>query len=326
MTINKTNLNYFRILCCIGVLIYHVMDDILNCGWTVKAIYFSASYCVPGFFLLSGFLLANKKEYTLKYTITKSIKIMLKLLGWITFFSVLSYFYNGKFYNIFYEFYLSAFSTGILPVGWFLFTYCALIFLAYPIFKLLNKNKAYIYALFLLVILLSSLLGLNIGLKYFKFKTQSTWVGLYFTYFCIGICINYTISKFAIHKQKIFRLFCYISFALFSTIYAYQIFNSVNFFFPDHYYGKFYYTGWLISLFYLVAFSDYDLIPKKYIDILSKNTLVVYLAHLPILLFITNIRPITSLFEGLFIILIIFILTNIISELCKRLPLLNKLL
>ena len=142
---NSIAIDYFRILCCIGVLVYHTFDDILDCGALAKIIYFSASYCIPGFFLLSGFLLAYKKEITLRYIINKSINLMLKLIGWISIFILFYYLSDGNLHNIFEEFYLSAFSSGILPVGWFMFSYCAILLLSYPLFNLLNKNNAYIY-------------------------------------------------------------------------------------------------------------------------------------------------------------------------------------
>lgn len=53
----------FRIFCCIGVLVYHVFDDLLYLQNPVSdTIYYMAAYCVPGFFLLSGFLLSQKQS------------------------------------------------------------------------------------------------------------------------------------------------------------------------------------------------------------------------------------------------------------------------
>lgn len=42
-------IDIFRILCCIGVLIYHTFDDILGVNGAC-IFYYGASFCVPGFF------------------------------------------------------------------------------------------------------------------------------------------------------------------------------------------------------------------------------------------------------------------------------------
>ena len=62
-----SGLDIFRILCCIGVLNYHVVDDVIiilqSAGGAGESIggklayllYYASSFCVPGFFLLAGY-------------------------------------------------------------------------------------------------------------------------------------------------------------------------------------------------------------------------------------------------------------------------------
>lgn len=60
-------LDIFRIGCCLGVIIYHVVDDIFlyqGTGWGIASVfYFGAAYCIPGFFLLSGYLIGKKIRF-----------------------------------------------------------------------------------------------------------------------------------------------------------------------------------------------------------------------------------------------------------------------
>lgn len=56
------SVDIFRILCCIGVLTYHVMDDVLGKEGALP-IYFGASFCIPGFFAIAGYLIAYSDLY-----------------------------------------------------------------------------------------------------------------------------------------------------------------------------------------------------------------------------------------------------------------------
>lgn len=63
-------LDIFRIMCCLGVLDYHIVGAYLNgtnvcSGGGGQALYFLAAFCVPGFFLLSGYLLGQKMNWIL---------------------------------------------------------------------------------------------------------------------------------------------------------------------------------------------------------------------------------------------------------------------
>ena len=79
----RSGLNIFRILCCVGVLNYHVMQYIRTIPMA-KFIYFGSSYCICGFFMLSGYLLAQKGIIDIEYYEAKIKCVMGKLLGWVS--------------------------------------------------------------------------------------------------------------------------------------------------------------------------------------------------------------------------------------------------
>lgn len=54
----NSEINLFGIFCCIGVLDYHILDDVLEYGMSAKAIYFAASFCV----FFDGRILTGKKR------------------------------------------------------------------------------------------------------------------------------------------------------------------------------------------------------------------------------------------------------------------------
>ncbi len=187
----KWGLDLFRILCCIGVLIYHIADDNLDNKWT-KLLYFSAGFCIPGFFLLSGYLIGIKENLTKEYCEKKIQQNIKKLTGYIIFWTILYFIWYGQYYNFIDEIEKSALSDGILPVGWFLFTWFLLLIFSYP-FHYMMKN--YFKVFFLSVILMMFLLNLEIknemnGVYFIERKVQVLWLHIYMPYFILGMCIG----------------------------------------------------------------------------------------------------------------------------------------
>ncbi len=96
MSKRNYGLDIYRILCCIGVLTYHIMDDVLGQSVWAKTLYFAASYCVPGFFLLSGFLLGMREKVTMEYCESKAYGIIKKLFAWIVFWVAVYFIKTGE--------------------------------------------------------------------------------------------------------------------------------------------------------------------------------------------------------------------------------------
>lgn len=319
-------LDMFRILCCIGVLIYHIMDDVLGKpgGGGSKAIYFAASFCVPGFFLLSGYLLGIKRELSIEYIEVKVCQIIKKLFGWIIFWSVVHYLRTEEIYNLWDNMTAGISGRGILPVAWFLFTYCFLMVLGYPLWHLMKKYKHMFCILSMTWIVL---LAFGIGKITVDTRTQSLWLHLYVGYFCLGMALSEIIKWFTcILNTKI----CICAVTILGiwglSVHAYTVKNAVIYLAPHSYYGKWFYSLWLISMFWICSMIQ---IKKEKIQsvlkMLSDNTFVVYLGHLPILLYITNINPLETTTMALIFILSFFAGLEILAELLKRLPLLRKL-
>ena len=65
----------FRIMCCLGVLTYHTMQYAPSVffGGVATLMYYGASFCVPGFFLLSGYLLGRRQTMSREYIEQKLI-------------------------------------------------------------------------------------------------------------------------------------------------------------------------------------------------------------------------------------------------------------
>ena len=286
----KTNrsisLDIFRILCCFGVLSYHIMSGALSNRFGM-ALYYGAAYCIPGFFMLSGFLIAQKNFVTVEYCENKIKDTLQKFFGWCTFWTCFFFFFRGTIYNPFHEFFSAMQSGGIMPVGWFLFTYCILIFFSPYLKKWLEKS-------FLSFTVCVCILLLLLALRKFDFLTnkitQSRWLHLYLTYFMLGMALKKVLAFKFFDTKKYIAVLPVIFFLLSGLYYAHKVILTGRSRMPHQYYGSWYYTIWLVCLFMIVFHIKLtsEHILKKSIRLISRNTFSIYMAHLPILRLISE--------------------------------------
>lgn len=317
-------IDVFRILCCIGVLCYHIMDDVLNSGGVLaKGIYFAASFGVPGFFLMAGYLLGGKDRLDMDYCENKVCYLMKKLFAWVALWSIVHYMRTGAMYDLWENFMSGVSSGGILPVAWFLFTYCFLIILGYPFFR---ASKKYPRCFLGIAVIWMSALAMGAGGKLVNTKTQSLWLHLYGGYFCLGCTLHELKKVLGRIRVKIQVMAAGIIHIGCLCIYAIEVKYATQYMAPHRYYGKWFYSGWMIALFWLVLQIRTD--NKKLQDILSRvasNTFVVYLGHLPALVFVTSIYPIKMTWIAVGFIFTFFVGFEVLAELFRKIPLLRKL-
>ncbi len=319
-------LDLYRILCCLGVLTYHVMDDVLGIGEGIaKTLYFGASYCVPGFFLLSGFLLGSKNEVSIQYIENKIFGTVKKLFGWVIFWIIIHYIRTAELLDLWTNFTQSIVASGVEPVAWFLFTYCVLMLLGYPLHFLLKKSEL-IFSIVTFAWMI--MLGMGVCRIVVSTRPQSLWLHLYIGYFCTGMALSWlTEKKESIEKYRKYLLCLFaLIFIVFSYWYALKVRTSQDYMAPHNYYGKIYYTVWLISLFaftYLIRSGKGKF--TALIKYLSDNTFTVYLGHLPVLLFVTALYPLQSTGMAVLYICLLFIGLELTSYLFRKLPILRKI-
>lgn len=251
---NKRNygLDIYRILCCIGVLTYHVMDDVLGkTGGGSGALYFAASFCVPGFFLLSGYLLGMRGSLCIEYCESKVTDIMKKLFFWIVFWVAIHFMRTGEMYDLWSNVTAGAMSAGILPVAWYLFTYCLIMLLGYPLWHLMKK---YPYLFVSLSLMWGILLAFDFGREFLSSKPQSLWLHLYIGYFCIGMSLHIVLGRLRELLKLKGSIILSIALCVVATIiYAFKVKTEKVPLFPHNYYGRWFYSIWLISLFWICS-------------------------------------------------------------------------
>lgn len=317
-----SGLDIYRILCCIGVLGYHVLDDVLMLGGAVR-LYYACSFCVPGFFLLSGYLLGSRSDLSVDYSEKKVITILGKLFGWVIFWSIIHLARTGELYDIWTNTSQTIVAAGIEPVAWFICTYCILMIIAPTFYYCMKKWPKCYYGISILWIII-------LATGKFDFirntRPQSLWLHLYLGYFAIGMTCADVYKRFGDLKKRIILSVSGAIAIITTLVYYKEVFINMNGLAPHQNYGTWYYSLWLISWFVLVL--NINISNEKVKNVLrkiSRNTFSVYLGHLPILLYITAIRPLESLSVAFACIAALFITTLVMAEVFGRLPLLRKI-
>ena len=321
MSARNPGLDLLRVLCCVGVLFYHVLDALLA-DPAAAFLYYAASFCVPGFFLLSGYLIGAKPQLTFAYCERKIVSTLQKLLLWHIVWGIVTLIYSGSVYDLWGNFLQGIVSAGVLPVSWFLFTYCALLIFAFPLHALLQRSLPWFAGL---VVAWLAVLACGFGSTLHDTQTQSLWLHLYGGYFAMGMLLA---RLFPLIDRRLPSncqiLLSLVLFLFFSFCYFLQAKSQSRL--PDAFYGRWYYTGWLFSLVWLLLKLPLSFAPlQNALQALAKNTFAVYLGHLPLLLYWEQISPLHSLPTALGVIALLFCFWQLSAEIFKRLPVLRLL-
>ena len=327
--LNISNLKWggvdlLKILACIGVLAYHVLDDTFafQNGQTVaRILYFAASYCVPMFFTVSGYTY-GRSSFSMEYIEQKVLGILKKLFGWIIFWCVIYAFVYHEEHNPYIELIDGSFSGGVLPVSWFIFTLCLCWLFGWIFFNLRQKSSKIFYAvalLFLILMLIKRSHLISVDIPFYDTGTQATWFLLYLTFFLTGIVLR-DIQYIIIREKWVYKIGIVTATIIMTAVYVKM--SSISGLSPADYYGHWVYMIWFILLF----ITAMNVCPyKNWLHTLSKGTFSVYMWHLPVLLYITRYIPVTDAKRGLLMILLLFISGQAVYFLFRNYPLLRKM-
>ena len=320
----KYGIEIFKIFCCIGVLAYHVLGVLLP-NKDAQFWYFTAAFCVNGFFMISGYLLAEKDDINVEYIESKVKAIMSKLFFWILFWVVVQYIVKGEFLSIWENLGLSAVSSGILPTGWYLFAYCLIMIIAYPIFKFYKKHPI-LFIIFTIFYLIA--LNYDFGKSVYTSKIQVLWIHIYVAYFALGMVLNYLSKKIDVKilKNCIHIIASILLVAISYYFYINKTLEPEIMLPPDYYYTKWEYMILIISLFWLmIQINIKNKLVQKIVLGLSKNTFTVYLGQHPLNIYILEYFTIDTLGAAFIWLAFDFGFWQLISILFKKMPILRRL-
>lgn len=321
MVERKIGPDIFRILCCFGVIVYHTFDDILlfiPYDFTITIfVYFLASYCVTGFFILSGYLYGKKKTASFCYSANKILYTTTKYSFWLIVVRLFYSLFSANTLPVITDFWAGFMAGGTLPVAWFLFTYMVIMLFA-PLLHILMKKNILIFSLATSVLFLITAFPNQINMLN---KAQQFWFPLYTAYFMAGMLIsNIPFNKISLKHRLLLASVCLFSFVFYlCKVYCYKYLIPPNF-----HYNRFYYIVWVISLFILICSIDFNWpILTDLVRILAKSTFTVYMLHLPILLMFTAYYPLHGIIFTAIVTVSLFLICERIGIMLYKIPILK---
>lgn len=309
-----------KCLCCLGVITYHVADDVVCLGKFnfSSVLYYSASFCITMFFVVNGYLIFKKEERTCLYIEEKIKKLVKIIFTW----SALMLLIENKYTEIslYSSFIANLKGNGNMPVFWFLGTLIIIYIVFIPILNKLYKTEFFLeIILFIVVFMWMDHYNKSINLP------QFLWIHIYLPYFCIGILF----ARWKNRLLKINKKIIFIMTIIYSIFYmSYILYKNytVSFSLPANNYSSPFFTIWIIMLF--LSFLNVDIKNEKISKIVvffESNNMGIYAIHLPILIAFTKHYPITNSFQVTVIIVGLFILSATISNILKQIPVLRYL-
>lgn len=318
----------FKTLCCLGVLIYHVAQYNLQ-NPVSYTLYFLASYSVPGFFLINGYLLFGHMHVSIQYLEEKTKNLFLVSALWCFFLVIIQFLITGTLVNPMDTLINSLFlGKGVAPVMWFLGTLLIIqILFAYPLYRLFQKNQKLFAILVMFSLFIVSTLktwgsfGADLAWLYPR-GGQTFWLFLYAPIYAAGGLMRLIVSKIKTLPQKSALLWAA---ALFSgaifVIFSSKSSTTYTTVLPSNYYGTPPHLLWLILL-ATACLSTKINTPsvEKAVQFAGRNLFTVYMLHLPILTSIYAAFLPRNSIEVCLLIIIVFFVCILAGELFKKLP------
>lgn len=266
-------LNYIKIIAIIFVLIYH--------SETTNDIYSSAflSMCCPLFFVVNGYLML-RKEHTLNYLLRNNMKIFLLILFWGGICTcTYSYLQNEPFHWMSIFQHIKKLDQRYSDHLWFFCTLFILNFLNIFIYKYINTNgnKSFLL-LFLTICTLPVFRQI-----YPLLMPLGGWQSYSLLYYVAGF---YLLSNTTfLYKIKIGYILAVFLIA-FTLQLGYNIFQINKHGFSPWFLVFYMYNSpaiVLMTLSFSALLSKLQLPYNKILDIIARNTLGIYVIHVPLL-------------------------------------------
>ena len=298
---------------------------------------------VPIFVLINGFLLMNK-EINFKKHLFKMLKILFLIIFW----SMLSYILISlvnknhiTFSNIINNTLLLNIRNPYNGPLWFLQNLLMLYFI-YPVINhLFQNNKKIYYYLFFVVTFFTFVGGLLLSIEnlhIFKLIINiNTFIksinpisnGVFIFYFMLGGVIFDRLYMFDKKKNRIVIMIIGLAFYIFSILFTSYIFKFKNIDFTNNYiYGRITLAFIICGIFALLyTYKSTNRFYNIFIKSVGENTLGIFVMHLPIMMLLKKISILNlqKLSSRIFLFLLVFIVSYLLTILIKKIPVVKKI-
>lgn len=318
-----TEVDYFRAIACIAVIVVHVTSAYLvldTTGNLMKMVLLfinrGSSYVVPAFVFISGLVLAynyHNKVFTYPSFIKKRLKyLLIPYFFWSGFYYLLYVFCNS--YPVSVEFFVKKLLLGDMSYHLYFVLIILQFYLLFGLFNRLFKKFSAHYLLVVMVVI-------NIFfMKYVRFWGIDRFFMQYLSFFALGFyfCKNYQAIKEKVSKYKYVLAIGYILMTVLVAQQFYQHIILMNPYdvFQDNLFWSIFSIVAILFYYYLALFierSNFSRL-KDILKKISNGSYYIYLSHPFMLMIAVRIFNYTYIPSTLinFLLALLFILGTIL--------------
>ena len=325
------SLDVLKILACFSVVILHVFGrdpNILN-----SVFYYIATFAIPIFFMVNGYLLINKKDITYNYVLKKILKILLIVIFWNIILSIGVIVIKHEWRNPIIETAKNLLQKGTFSHFWF-FGSLIIIYLFLPkLHKIVNKKKKiyqrtllFLFIFCIIIDIINIILGIQ-GKGIFTVNVIQTfrlWTWLF--YFLLGGYIGKYKTEIGNNKNIKFKLITIFA-TFFVIVYQYFIGNYVF----KNYHAEYFYDNIFIIIYVLLVWygvyskSAYQKYESK-IEKINKCIMGIYILHPLVIKLISKYYNYGNCLINIVMFSIIIVICMIISIIIDKIPKLKEII
>lgn len=327
MSDKKVGIELLKIISLCGVIALHTQRSYILGVLYNPILYYLSRFCMPVFFMINGYLILSKQDFTRSYYLRKIKNIFRILLIWSTIAFFYSYFLcHNSLLQSAVNFANCLIGRYIVPF-WFFISFLIIYTILLFYYKQIKKNIWKILISLCILMALADILSLLlISYDYYfiqsilpQFLRMWTW----FFYFCLG----YAISKIVISKT--YRKILFVFFIL-TTVYSffyqyllcYRLLGQMN---SEYCYDNILIMIWSALIFYFL----YDFQPgekgSRFIILFNSNMFGVFLLHGFIIKYWGLTEMVSNMWESSLLFIGVILLCWVVTYLLKFIPYLKTI-
>lgn len=317
-------IDLIKSMACILVILLHtsapaffINGAVVPNSFPSQIIYYLGTGAVPLFFMANAFFLVNRPTMSYKYISKKILLIMIPVALWngVIF---IAYLLKNKITNYIILLLGSLLQKGFFFQFWFLGSLMILLLFVPTFNKLLKYSiKSYIVVLCLFLLVCFSFdlvnhIGLSTPIQSHVIQTFRLWT--WFSYYMLGGLIGH----FYFTKKELFSntSLGIVSGCLTVLSITYSIFNKdwIHNIYAEFNYDNILIMLWIsVSFMFLISLKSFSNRIINNIELVSSNSMGIYIVHVPVLKIFTHFIPISGFESNILAIIFIFTISLMIS-------------
>lgn len=324
------SLDVLKLLACFSVVVLHVFGRKINIGNSI--FYYIATFAIPVFFMVNGFLLINKEVITYQYVIKKIIRMIVVIVVWNIILSLGNFIIKQEFINPFIDSIKNLIQQGTFYQFWFFGSLMILYSILPKLHKWLKDNKK-TYQIILIILfficIVIDITNIILGIKGESIftsriiQTFRLWTWLF--YFLLGGYIGkYNLEK----KYEEILNFKILGIVImsFAILYQYLIGKCI---FKD-FYAEYFYDNIFIILYSGFIFTG-GLNKKrdKYyrmIETINSSIMGIFILHPFVIRLISKFYDYENTIINIFVFVLTVAICMFVSMIIAKIPKLKKII